>query len=41
MKSIKYQITVKILLSKYKENTDREFAPVYFISATKTIINSN
>ena len=38
IKGFKYQITLKILLSKYKENTDREFAPVYFNSTTKTVI---
>ena len=40
MKGFKYQITVKVLLSKYKRNGDKEFAPLYFNSATKTIINS-
>ena len=40
MKGPKYQITVKVLLCKYKGNGDREFAPVYFNSATKTVINS-
>ena len=28
------------MLSKYKENTNREFAPVYFNSISKTVINS-
>ena len=41
MKGFKYQITVKFLLSKYKEDGDKEFAPVYFNSATKTVINSD
>ena len=40
MKSVKYQTTVKVLLNKYKGNGDKEFAPVYFNSATKTVINS-
>ena len=40
IKGFKYQVTVKILLSKHKENGDREFAPVYFNSTTKTVINS-
>ena len=31
---------MKILLSKHKENGDREFVPVYFNSTTKTVINS-
>ena len=33
-----HQITVKVLLKKYKD-TDIEFFPVYFISTTKTVIN--
>ena len=40
MKGFKYQITVKVLLRKYKKNGDIQFAPVYFNSATKTVINS-
>ena len=32
MKGFKYQITVKFLLRKYKENRGIEFAPVYFNS---------
>ena len=39
MKCFKYQISVKVLLSKYKENKDVEFAPVYFDSTTKTVTN--
>ena len=39
MKGFKHQIMVKVLLSRYK-NGDREFAPVYFNSASKTVINS-
>ena len=38
-KGFKYQITVKILLKKYKSNGEIEFAPVYFNSSTKTVIN--
>ena len=38
-KGCKYQITVKVLLKKYKSNGEIEFAPVYFNSSTKTIIN--
>ena len=38
-KSFKYQITVKVLLKKYKSNGETEFAPVYFNSSTKTVIN--
>ena len=37
-KSFKYQITVKVLLKKYKLNGEIEFAPVYFNSVTKTDI---
>ena len=40
MKGFKYQITLKILLKKYKANGEIEFAPVYFDSWTKTVINS-
>ena len=40
MKGFKYQVTVKFLLCKYKGNEDIEFAPVYFNSATQTVINS-
>ena len=35
----KYQITVKVLLKEYKLNEEIEFAPVYFNSVTKTVIN--
>ena len=38
-KGFKYQMTVKVLLKKYKPNGEIEFAPVYFNSSTKTIIN--
>ena len=41
MKGFKYQITVNVLLSKYKGNGDNEFATAYFSSATKTAINSD
>ena len=39
-KGFKYQITVKVLLKKYKPNKEIEFTPVYFNSSTKTIINN-
>ena len=39
IKGFKYQITVKVLLKKYKLNGEIEFAPVYFNSFTKTVIN--
>ena len=38
-KGFKYQITLNILLQKYKLNGEIEFAPVYFSSVTKTVIN--
>ena len=41
MKGFKYQITVTVLLCKHKQNGDIEYAPVYFNSATKTVINSD
>ena len=36
----KCQIIMKVLLSKYKENTDREFALVNFNSTTKKVIGA-
>ena len=38
-RGFKYQITVKVLVKKYKPNGEIEFTPVYFNSSTKTIIN--
>ena len=38
-KGFKYQITVKVLLKKYKLNREIKFRQVYFNSETKTIIN--
>ena len=38
-KGFKYQITVKVFLRKYKFHGEIEFAPVYFNSVTKTVIN--
>ena len=38
-KGFKYQITVKVLLKKYKLNGEIKFALVYFNSVTKTVIN--
>ena len=38
-KGFTYQITVKVLLKKYKANGKIEFAPVYLNSAAKTVIN--
>ena len=39
IKGFKYQITIKALLRKDKHNWDIEFAPVYFNSTSKTVIN--
>ena len=38
-KGFKYQITVKVLLKKYRSNGEIEFTSVYFNSSTKTVIN--
>ena len=40
MKGFKYQITITALLYKHKMDEDTEYSPVYFNSATKTVINS-
>ena len=39
IKGCKYQITVKVLLKNEEPNGAIEFAPVYFNSVTKTVIN--
>ena len=39
LKGFKYQITVEVLLNKYKLNGENEFRPVYFNSVTKTVTN--
>ena len=39
IKGFKHQITVKALLKKYNPNGEIEFAPVYFNSLTKLVIN--
>ena len=39
IKGFKNQTALKVLLSKYKENAEREFAPVYFRSTTNTVID--
>ena len=41
IKGFKSQLTLKFLLSKYKEIGDIKCASVCFNSATKTVINSN
>ena len=40
MKGFKYQITIKVLLSKDKKNEGIEYSLVCFNSTTKTVINS-
>ena len=40
MKGFKYQVTVKVLLSKDKRNEGNKYSSVYFNSTTKTVINS-
>ena len=41
MKGFKYKITVPVLLCKHKQNGNLEYAPAYFNSATKAVINSD
>ena len=41
MKGFNYQITMKVLLSKQKENGDKEFTTIYLSSTAKTVINVN
>ena len=38
-KGFKYQITLKVMLKKYKTNGEVEFRPVHFNSTTKTVRN--
>ena len=38
-KGFKYQITLKVMLKKYKPNREIEYKPVYFNSTTKTVAN--
>ena len=38
-KGFKYQITLKVMLKKYKPNGEIELRSVYFNSKTKTVIN--
>ena len=39
IKGFTYQITVKVLRKKDKPNREIEFAPIYFNSLTKVVIN--
>ena len=38
-KGFKYQITLKVLLKKYKLDREIKFEPFYFNSVTKTVTN--
>ena len=38
-KGFKYQITLNVMLKKYKPNGEIEFRTVYYNSTTKTVIN--
>ena len=38
-KGFKYQITLKVMLKKYKPNREIEFRPVYFNSTTEIVTN--
>ena len=38
-KGFKYQITLKVLLKKYKHDGEIKFEPFYFNSVTKTVTN--
>ena len=40
-KGFNFQITLKVMLKKYKPNGEIEFVPFYFNSTTKTVINHN
>ena len=40
-KGFTHQITLKVVLKKYKPNGGIEFRPVYIYSATKAMINHN
>ena len=39
LKGFKYQITLVVLLSKVKNDSETEYCPVYVNSLTKTVIN--
>ena len=39
IKDFQFQRTLKVILSKYKGNAEREFTSVYFNFTTKTVIN--
>ena len=41
LKSLKYQLTLNVLLSKQKTSNETEYKPVYFNSLTKLVINED
>ena len=41
MKDFNYKITLKVYLSKQKQNDDKEFTAAYFNSTAKAVINTN
>ena len=41
LKGFKYHITLAVLLSKVKNNSETEYSPVYFNSLTKAITNND
>ena len=40
LKGFKYQINLRVLLSKMMGSSEIEYSPVYFNSLTKTVINN-
>lgn len=38
IEGFKYQVALKVLLNKYKENAEQEFATISFNSTTNTVI---
>ena len=38
IEGFKYQVALKVLLNKYKENAEQEFATTFFNSTTNTVI---
>ena len=38
IEGFKYQVALKVLLNKYKENAEQEFATIFFNSTTNTVI---
>ena len=38
IEGFKYQVALKVLLNKYKENAEQEFAAIFFNSTINTVI---